>query len=273
LAGARGREILTRMLQAIGGRAALDDLIDAVLAGGELALGLFRAGAGSRAQVKPDRSPVTEADRAVERHLRAFVAQRFPDAGFFGEEEGGAAAGAGLRFVVDPIDGTRAFMRGLPTWSILVGIEHGGVPVAGVAYMPASGDLFSAVIGHGAYANGRPVRLSATRALEDALVCHGGLAQFTDTGSEAQLVRLARGTYTQRGLGDFAGYRALLLGQADAVVDPGIQPYDVAAAAVLVREAGGRLTGPDGVDTIYAGYAVASNGHVHDALLALLRGG
>lgn len=258
------------MLDAIGGRAAFDDLIDAVLAAGEVALGLFRAGAGSRALMKPDRSPVTEADRAVERQLRNFAAARFPQAGFFGEEEGGSAQNAGLRFVVDPIDGTRAFMRGLPTWSILVGLELDGAPVAGVAYMPASNDLFSAVSGHGAYANGRPVRLSATRELEHALVCHGGLAQFTDAGSEAQLLKLARGTYTQRGLGDFAGYRALLLGQADAVIDPAIQPYDIAAAAVLVREAGGRLTSPRGEDTIYAGYAVASNGHVHDALLALL---
>jgi histidinol phosphatase-like enzyme (inositol monophosphatase family) len=259
------------MLDAIGGRVAFDDLIESVLAAGELALGLFRAGVGNHAQKKPDRSPVTEADRAVERHLREFVARRFPNAGFFGEEEGGSAQSAGLRFVVDPIDGTRAFMRGLPTWSILVGLEFAGQPVAGVAYMPAAGDLFSAVQGHGAYANGRPVRLSATRALEDALVCHGGLAQFTDAGCEAQLITLARGTYTQRGLSDFAGYRALLLGQADAVIDPGIQPYDIAAAAVLVREAGGRLTAPDGRDTIYAGYAVASNGHVHDALLGLLR--
>jgi histidinol-phosphatase len=260
------------MLEAIGGRAAFEDLIDAVMSGGELALGMFRAGAGGRAQTKPDRSPVTEADRAVERHLRSFVEKRFPQASFFGEEEGGSAQSDGLRFVVDPIDGTRAFMRGLPTWSILVGLEYDGTPVAGVAYMPAANDLFTAVSGHGAYANGRPVRLSATRALEHALVCHGGLAQFTDADTEAQLVTLARGTYTQRGLGDFAGYRALLLGQADAVIDPAIQPYDVAAAAVLVREAGGRLTSPSGEDTIYAGYAVASNGHVHDALLALLAG-
>ncbi|HEX6245064.1 MAG TPA: inositol monophosphatase family protein, partial [Polyangiales bacterium] len=126
-------------------------------------------------------------------------------------------------------------------------------------------------IGHGAYANGRPVRLSQTRALKDALVCHGGLAQFTDAGRECELPALARGSYTQRGLGDFAGYAALLLGQADAVVDPAVQPYDVAAAAALIREAGGRLTGPDGTDTIYARYAVASNGHVHDALIELLR--
>lgn len=259
------------MLEALGGRGALDDLIDAVVAGGELALTLFRGGAGARAEKKPDRSPVTEADRAVEQHLATFVRARFPGAAFFGEETGGERRGAGLRFVVDPIDGTRAFTRGLPTWSVLVGVEHDGEPIAGVAFMPAAGDLFSAVRGHGAYANGRPIRLSAVERLEDALICHGGLAQFTDAGRDDLLGKLARATYTQRGLGDFAGYRALLLGQADAVIDPSIQPYDVAAAAVLVREAGGRLTSLSGADTIYDPLAVASNGHLHEALLALLR--
>jgi histidinol phosphatase-like enzyme (inositol monophosphatase family) len=259
------------MLETLGGRSALDDLIDAVVAGGEIALRLYRDGAGLRAEKKPDRSPVTEADRAVEQHLAAFVKARFPDATFFGEESGGAARSQGLRFVVDPIDGTRAFTRGLPTWSVLVGVEYDGEPLAGVAFMPAAGDLFSAVRGHGAYVNGRPVRLSAVDRLEDAMVCHGGLAQFTDAGREDLLGKLARATYTQRGLGDFAGYRALLLGQADAVIDPSIQPYDIAAAAVMVREAGGRLTSLGGVDTLYDPFAVASNGHLHDALLALLR--
>ena len=259
------------MLDALGGQKALDDLIDAVLAGGELALKLYREGAGQRFQKKPDRSPVTEADRAVEEHLRGFVGKRFPKATFFGEESGGAARNKGLRFVVDPIDGTRAFTRGLPTWSVLVGVELDEVPIVGVAYMPAANDLFTGVIGHGAYVNGRPARLSSIAELADAQVCHGGLGQFTDGNCEEQLVKLARSTYTQRGLGDFAGYRALLLGQADAVIDPAIQPYDIAAAAVLVREAGGRLTSLSGEDTIYGGYCVASNGLVHDALLALLR--
>ncbi len=260
-------------LAQLGGRAAFEDLIDAVLQAGEVALSSFRAGAGLRAETKPDRSPVTEADRAVEAELSRFVARRFPAAKFFGEETGGdGATPHGLRFVVDPIDGTRAFVRGLPTWSILVGVEYAGTPVAGVAYMPAAGDLFSAVLGHGAYANGRPIRLSQTARLEDALICHGGLAQFTDDNREALLGRLARTTYTQRGLSDFASYRALLLGQADAVVDPGIQPHDVAAACVLVREAGGTFSALDGAPTIYGPGALASNGHVHDALLRVVRG-
>ncbi len=259
------------MYEKIGGRAAFEDLIDAVLRAGELALRLYREGAGARATQKPDRSPVTEADRAVESELASFVRTRFPGARFFGEEHGGdAERTTGLRFVVDPIDGTRAFLRGMPTWSVLVGLELDGEPIAGVAYMPAAGDLFTAVRGEGAYANGRPIRLSAVERLEDALLCHGGLAQFTDTGQEALLGALARATYTQRGLADFAGYRALLLGQADAVIDPGVHPYDVAAAAVLVREAGGRLGSLTGEDTIYGPGAIASNGRVHEELVRLV---
>ncbi|MET0340585.1 MAG: inositol monophosphatase [Polyangiales bacterium] len=259
------------MYASLGGRSAFEDLISAVLDAGDLALASYHQGAGKRASKKPDRSPVTEADRAVETALSAFVKARFPSARFFGEEHGGdAEVGAGLRFVVDPIDGTRAFLRGLPTWSVLVGVEHDGEPIAGVAYMPAAGDLFTAVRGEGAYANGRPIRLSRVAKLEDALVCHGGLAQFTDFDRADALEKLARGSYTQRGLADFANYRALLLGQADAVVDPSIQPYDIAAAAVLVREAGGKLTSIAGDDTLYGGSAIASNGLLHDALVRLL---
>jgi histidinol-phosphatase len=259
------------MYALLGGRAAFDDLVDAVLKAGELALKLYREGAGERMQKKPDRSPVTEADRAVESQLAELVRVRFPGAHFFGEEHGGDRERVpGLRFVVDPIDGTRAFLRGMPTWSILVGIEHAGEPIAGVAYMPAAGDLFTAVRGEGAYANGRPIRLSGVAKLEDALVCHGGLAQFTDDKREGALEKLARATYTQRGFADFANYRALLLGQADAVVDPAIQPYDVAAAAAIVREAGGRLTSLTGEDTIYGPGAIASNGKLHAELVALL---
>jgi fructose-1,6-bisphosphatase/inositol monophosphatase family enzyme len=126
------------------------------------------------------------------------------------------------------------------------------------------------VQGEGAYANGRPIRLSRVSKLEDALVCHGGLAQFTDDGREAALGKLARATYTQRGLADFASYRALLLGQADAVIDPAVQPYDVAAAAAILREAGGQLTSLTGEQTIYGPGALASNGCLHGELVALL---
>ena len=174
--------------------------------------------------------------------------------------------------MVDPIDGTRAFIRGLPTWSILFGVEAEGEPVLGVAFLPAAGDLFIGARGHGATCNGRPLHLSRVAKLEDALVCHGGLQQFTADGLEGALPALSRATYTTRGFADFDGYRQLLLGRADAMVDPAVQPYDLCPAAVLVREAGGRFTAFDGTETIHGGSGLATNGPLHDALVALLRG-
>lgn len=256
-------------LDRIGGRRALDALIDEVLACGELALSYQSRGVSVAAQKKPDRSPVTEADRAVEARLRTHLMARYPAAGFFGEESGERETTGGLRFIVDPIDGTRAFMRGLATWSILLGLEADGEPVLGVALMPARGDLFVGVRGHGAHMNGRPLRVSKVERLEDALVSHGALSQFQDHGCLELLPKLAEASDTQRGFADFEGYRQLLLGQADAVVDPDIKAYDVTPAAVLVREAGGVFSDFTGAETIHGGSALASNGLVHDALVAL----
>jgi histidinol phosphatase-like enzyme (inositol monophosphatase family) len=254
----------------LGGEAVFRELVSEVVAAGEDALTQFRSGAANAVQLKPDRSPVTAADQHVEARLRAFVDRRFPNADFLGEETGGGNRTTPLRFVVDPIDGTRAFIRGLPTWSVLVGVEHHGDPVAGIAFMPALGELFVAVKGHGATGNGRPLRVSGVKSLADSLVCHGALAQFTDNKLDHMLAPLARATYSQRGHADFDGYRAVLRGQADAMIDPGIAPWDVCAAAVLIREAGGTFSALDGNPTIYGPGAIASNGHVHDELCGLL---
>ena len=137
--------------------------------------------------------------------------------------------------------------------------------------MPAAGDLFVGVRGVGSHANGRPVRLSSVERLDEAVVSHGGLAQFTDAGVGGALTKLATSTFTQRGFADFDGYRQLLLGRVDAMVDPGTTPWDLCAAAAIVRAAGGRFTSVSGEESIYAGGAVASNGLVHDALVELLR--
>lgn len=257
-------------LDRIGGHRALDELLDEVLACGELGLDLYRAGVGKRAEKKPDRSPVTEADRRIEERLRAYVERRYPEAGFLGEESG-SKEGSSMRWILDPIDGTRAFLRGIPTWSILLALEVDGEPVIGVAAMPASEELFVAVRGHGAHVNGRPCRVSGIAALEDACVCHGALSQFADAKLDALLPRLARETYTQRGFGDFASYRELLQGRVDAVIEPAVQPFDVAPVAVLVREAGGRLTDFEGRDTIHAHDFLVSNGALHEPLLAMVR--
>lgn len=256
-------------LDRIGGRRALDHLLDTILKAGEEALRIQTAGLD--VELKEDESPVTQADRLVEELIGAHVRKAWPDAAFLGEETG-SSDGDSLRFIVDPIDGTRAFMRGLDTWSVLVGLEWDKEPVVGIAFLPAAGDLFVGVIGGGAHVNGRPCRLSQTGDLERSLVGHGGLQQFTGSGLEALLPAMARQTFTQRGLADFANYAALLRGQMDGVIDPGVKPFDIAPAAVLIREAGGRLTDLKGERTIYGGAALASNGKVHEALLRMVQG-
>jgi histidinol-phosphatase len=262
-------------LDVLGGARALDALIDEVVRVGEHALVMHQQGAGNRFKSKPDRSPVTEADEWIETQLRAFCQQHFPQIGFVGEETGSDAlastVGQGTRWVVDPIDGTRGFIRGMDTWSVLVGLEYSGVPSIGIAFLPRQGNLLVGVAGQGARWNGRPAHVSKVERLQDAMVCHGGLQQFTDANLEHVLPLLATQSFTQRGLGDFANYQALIQGKADAVIDPSIQPWDICASYVLVHEAGGTMTDVHGRATIYSGVSVASNGLVHEELLTLLR--
>jgi fructose-1,6-bisphosphatase/inositol monophosphatase family enzyme len=259
-------------LDMLGGQRAWRDLVDEILACGEEGQELYRQGAAKRAVRKADDSPVTEADAAIEKRLRAYVAEHFPHAAFLGEETGsGGAENATLRFVVDPIDGTRAFVRGIPTWSVLCGIEHQRKPVAGIAFMPAAGDLFTGVVGEGATMNGRPIHLSRIASLDEATVCHGMIGHFLEEKAMPTLQRLAEGTYTQRGVHDFDGFRQVLDGRAEAMVDPGASPWDLCAAAALFTAAGGRLTALDGSESIYEDGGIASNGLVHEALVNLLR--
>ena len=259
-------------LDRIGGRRALSDLISEVLAAGEEALQQFRAGAARNYLTKPDHSPVTAADRLVESRLRGFIERRFPPIGFLGEESGQTdKTPSGMRFIVDPIDGTRAFIRGLSGWAVLVGLEAQDEPVLGIAFMPASDLLYVAVKGEGAQANGRPLRVSAIDSVDTALISHGGLQQFTNAGVEHLLPEIARCSYSQRGFADFGGYGTVLEGKADAMVDPDVKPWDLCAPAILIREAGGAFTSFEGEHTIYGGSALASNGLIHGQLLEMIR--
>ncbi len=255
-------------LDRLGGPRAIDRLIDEVIAAGDVARRMFEEGRAA-VTIKPDRSPVTLADRAVEERIAAHLRDAFPRAGFLGEETGAReGADPSLTFVLDPIDGTRAFMRGLSTWTVLLGLLEDGEPALGIAYMPAERALFYAARGHGAYGDGRPLRVSGIARLDDAAFSHGALAQYVADGSEGALVALGSRTHSQRGLTDFDGYRRLLEGKLDAHVDPAIAVWDVAAPAILVREAGGRFTDMNGAPTIRGRGAIASNGLVHDALVA-----
>jgi histidinol-phosphatase len=257
-------------LDRIGGRRALDALIDVVVESGDEARRMFERGQ-AHVETKPDRTPVTLADKMIEDRVRGFLAKEHPSIGFLGEETGASGPSGGMRFVLDPIDGTRAFVRGLDTWSVLLGLEADGVPVVGVAYLPAARDLFVGVTGGGAYDDGRPCRVSRIETLADATISHGVVAQFTDNGLGALLPRLADRA-SARGLADFDGYRQLLRGKVDAMIDPGVKAWDICAAAVLVREAGGRFTSLGGDETIHGGSGLASNGRVHRELVELVAG-
>jgi histidinol-phosphatase len=256
-------------LDRIGGRRALDALVDRVVDAGDEARRMFERGQ-AHVETKPDRTPVTLADRMIEDRVRDYLKSAHPSCGFLGEETGASGPTGAMRFVLDPIDGTRAFVRGLDTWSVLCGLEADGVPSIGIAYMPAAGDLFVGVLGGGAHDNGRACRVSRVASLADATITHGVVAQFTDNGLASLLPRLAERT-SARGLSDFDGYRQVLRGRVDAMIDPGVKAWDLCAPAVLVREAGGRFTSLSGEETIHGGSAIASNGLVHDELVALVR--
>ena len=255
-------------LDRIGGVRGYARLVDEVCACGELALQIQRRGVAT--ERKGDASPVTEADRRVEDRLRRYLEKTYPASGFLGEESGAAHAHDGLRWIVDPIDGTRAFVRQIPTWSVLLGLEVDGDIALGIALLPAAGDLLEGWAGGGARINGRACRLSSVNVLGEAMVGHGAVQQFV--GHEAPLQRIATQTYSQRGFVDFANYRELLQGRMDVVFDPGVKAYDVAPAALLVREAGGAFSDLGGEPTIHGEGFLASNGHIHDAALALWRG-
>ena len=254
----------------IGGQASLDALVAEVVKAGNEAQVLFEQ--GLTIDIKGDQSPVTTADKRIEDLLQTYLLKAYPEAGFFGEETGKTEGqGEELQFILDPIDGTRAFIRGLPTWSVLLGMEFNGVPVLGVAYMPATNELFVGYAGGGATMNGKALKVSTTDSFKSSMVMHGVLQQFTDAGVGDALIAISENSDSARGFADFEGYKNVLLGRADAMIDPGVQPYDICAAAVLIREAGGRFTSMNGEETIYGPGAVATNDLVHDEVIQITK--
>lgn len=263
-------------LDRIGGNVALARVVDEVRAAGLHARQLFEAGR-AHVETKPDRTPVTVADRDVEARLRAFLMSAHPDTAFLGEETGaGGAADARLSWLLDPIDGTRAFVRGLPTWSVLLALLEDGEPAVAIGYLPADDDLYVAVRGAGATRDGQPLRVSAVGALGDATISHGALAQHPGQDGLRRLGALRDRTSAQRGHVDFDAHRQVLLGRIDAAIDPLVQRWDAAVPMLLVREAGGAATdlvgGASLGSIVEGGGLVTSNGRVHPELLGLLAG-
>ena len=235
------------------------------------AITLDRFGGQVASQRKADGSPVTEADRAVEAALRERIAAAHPDHAILGEEQGGVLDPATPTWVIDPIDATKNFMRGVPVYATLVALVLGGSAVVGVASAPALGERFDAARGRGARRNGEPTRVSAIADLADSHVLHGGLSWFREDAASWELLgRIADRAWRTRGFGDFWMHLLVAGGSAEVAFERDLSVWDVAALECIVTEAGGRLTAWDGGSALTSGDVVASNGLVHDDVLALL---
>lgn len=222
---------------------------------------------------KADHSHVTDADLATERAIRAILATERPDDGIFGEEFG-AEGSTHRQWIIDPIDGTANFLRGVPLWGTMIALAVDGVPQVGVVSMPALGRRWWAAAGAGAWtatdAEPRRIRTSAVSSLDDASVSFQSITQWAQSGHLDQLLTLADRVWRDRAYGDIYAYMLLAEGRIDMVAEFGVKEYDVAAAVPIVREAGGRMTGFDGTETISDLSTLATNGILHDAFLELL---
>jgi histidinol-phosphatase len=243
----------------------LADLADAIT------LPRFRA-ADLVVETKPDLTPVSEADRAVERAIRERLATERPGEAVLGEEEGAGEAAA-VRWILDPIDATKNYVRGIPVFATLIALERDGELALGVVSAPALGQRWWAARGEGAFAGERRLQVSRVERLEDAVVTYTSAADFRERGLGAAFEQLTDSAWAPRGYGDFWQYMLLAEGAVDLAVETVAEVWDLAAPRVIVEEAGGRFTDFSGTPTAAGGNCIASNGLLHDAALELLAAG
>ncbi|MCS7161001.1 MAG: inositol monophosphatase family protein [Gemmatales bacterium] len=219
---------------------------------------------------KSNLSPVTVADREAEIALREALLTRFPQDGFWGEEFGQQPGSSGYRWIIDPIDGTRNFVRGIPLWGTLVALEYRGEPIAGVVVFPALGLVYRALRGDGAFRNERPIRVSAVKQLAEGMLFYSGASWFLASGCREAFVQMCLRSQRQRGFGDCYGFALIAQGSGEAMIDYGVHPWDVAAIVPIVEEAGGQFTDWSGQRTFLRPDVLASNGQVHAEILGIL---
>ena len=246
----------------------LEVAIEAAREAGAIALKHYTK--GFNVTLKADRTPVTQADREAEQAIVRRLSRTGSGYGFLGEEFG-AQGNQENRWIIDPIDGTQNFVRRIPVWATLIGLEERGEITLGVVYNPVTRELLYARKGGGAFSNGERVRVSTAQSLADSFFCHASLHVLRQTGYWDGFVRLVDATARQRGFGEYLSYALVARGQAEIAIEADLKPWDLAPIKILIEEAGGTFTDFDGKPTIYSGSALATNGRLHDAALALLR--
>ncbi len=243
---------------------------DAAQAAGAAALRYW--GGELRVERKPDRTPVTAADRDAEAAALGIITAAFPDHGILAEESGVHRPDAPARWIVDPLDGTRGFSRGGLFWGPVVALEHAGEIVAGAVAIPALGELYWAGRGLGCYRDGARLQVSGVDELAEATLSLGELSCLLVPPCAEGVARLIRDTASARAFGDIYAGTLLLSGRADVWLEAGVKLWDVAPMKVLVEEAGGRITDFAGAPSIAGGYVLATNGRLHQDVLAYLSG-
>ena len=225
---------------------------------GRLTLGHFGTGA-ARPEFKEDASPVTVADREAEALIRAEISGRYPAHSVVGEEYGNEEGRDGdFRWIVDPIDGTRAFVRGVPLYGVLIGLEIEGVCEVGAAYFPALDEMLCAATGEGCFLNGRRVQVSGTQGLSDGIVCFTDAKGFQKYGREEEWERILSAAGEARGWSDAYGHALVATGRADLMLEPALNAWDAAPFPPIMREAGGFFGDWSGNETIHAGEGIST---------------
>lgn len=246
-------------------RSLLDEAVQLARAAGDLTLRWFRT-AGLQVETKADDTPVTAADRAAERHVREHLAAHHPDDGIIGEEEGTVVGRTARRWVVDPIDGTYGFVHGVPLYSTLLAVLDEAGPLVGVIHLPALGETVYAGRGLGCFCNGAPASVNDHATVDGAYLTSSGLSPWSDD----ELLRAKGAGFNLRTWGDGYGYVLVATGRIEAMVDPVAELYDLAPVPIIMSEAGGRFTCYAGVEDPGQGSGIATNGKIHDDVLALL---
>jgi histidinol-phosphatase len=219
-------------------------------------------------EIKGDRSPVTDVDRECESLIRDRLISAFPHDGFCGEESGKSTGTSGRQWIVDPLDGTRPYLRGIPTYSVLIALEDDGDPVAGVIHLPAMKSTCWASRGGGAFLDGNSIHVSSTATFDRTLGSAIGLIEKADSPEGRQLFNLVRSWDYVYGFMDAFSYVCVASGKIDIAVNLLDKPWDCASAACIVREAGGKFSDISGVPTVHNGSIILSNGLLHDQALS-----
>jgi myo-inositol-1(or 4)-monophosphatase len=251
-------------------RAYLDFAVETAVEAGRRTLGWFQT--GFQTDYKSDHSPVTVADRKSEELIRTRIGQKYPDHSVVGEEFGSDERSTSHRWIIDPIDGTKSFVRGVPHYAVLLGLEIDGTVEVGVAYFPALDELIAAATGEGCWWNGRRAHVSEVKNLDRANVVFSDVHNFARHGRTEEWERVKQATYFRAGWGDAYGHLLVATGRAELMLDPVMDVWDCAPFPPILQEAGGYFGDWDGNPTIHAGEAMSTSQTLLPDVLKLIRG-